>query len=163
MDRLFFGVMGHRDAGKSTTWNSLFGREVRTGKRPRSLELGGGECAEVFLISGSPEERHEYAGDRLADQECRIVLCSMQYIDTVRQTLAYVVGEGFDLHVQWLNPGHDDPGHVPDSLGLAPWLLHHGATLSIRDGKLTPGRRVGEIRQTIHGWARARGLTFRCP
>lgn len=80
-ERLFVGVLGHRDAGKSTTWNTLFGATVRTGQYPRTLNLFPGECAEVFLISGSPEERGLYAGDILANQACRIVLCSMQYRD----------------------------------------------------------------------------------
>ncbi len=51
--RLFVGVLGHRNSGKSTTWNTLFGTTVRTGKYPRTLELYGGECVDVFIISGS--------------------------------------------------------------------------------------------------------------
>ena len=135
---------------------------VKTGQYPRTLNLFPGECAEVFLISGSPEERGLYAGDILANQACRIVLCSMQYIETVRRTLDYVAEEEFDLFVQWLNPGRNDLGENFDRLGLAPWLLGHGATLSIRDGKAPPAPRVEEIRQFIYGWARARGLIFPC-
>ena len=100
MDRLFIGVLGHRKAGKSTTWNTLFRRTVKTGKAPRPLRLNGGACVDVFLVSGSHEERNLYAGDVLANQDCRIILCSMQYIEAVRQTLEYVVDEGFDFHVQ---------------------------------------------------------------
>jgi hypothetical protein len=161
-DRLFVGVLGHRNAGKSTTWNTLFGATVRTGQRPRTLTLNGGECVDVFLISGSPEERQLYAGDILKEQDCRIVLCSMQDVEGVRKTLDYVAGEDFDLLVQWLNPGYNDPGEVYDRLGLAAWLLGHGATLSIRDGKEPPKRRTEELREFIHGWAKARGLTFAC-
>lgn len=134
-------------------------REVRA----RALTLYGGECVEVFLVSGSPEERHLYAGDILADQTCRIVLCSIQYTDAVRRTLDFVVEEGFDLFVQWLNPGYSDAGENYDRLGLMPWLLGHEATVSMRGGTALPGPRAEEIRQFIHGWAKARGLTFACP
>jgi len=74
-DRLFVAVLGHRRSGKSRTWNELFGRRVNTRAQSRMLELRPGECVEVFLISGSNEERGEYAGDVLDDQTARIVLC----------------------------------------------------------------------------------------
>jgi len=162
-ERLFVGVLGHQNSGKSTTWNTLFGATVRTGQYARTLTLYGGECVEVFLISGSPEERQLYAGDILKNQDCRIVLCSVQYTEAVRKTLDYVVEEGFDLFVQWLNPGRSDSGENYDRLGLMPWLLGHNATVSMRDGKIPPFRRTEEIRQFIHGWAKARRLTFACP
>lgn len=161
-DRLFVGVLGHRNAGKSKTWNTLFGRTVRTGPNARTLALYGGECAEVFLVSGSHEERGLYAGDIIGQQDCRIVLCSMQYVEEVRQTLDYVVGAGFDMHVHWLNPGWADSGETYDRLGLGPWLLGHGATLALRSGKADPIPRTEELRQAIYGWAKARSLTFPC-
>ena len=57
-DRLLIGVLGGHNSGKSHTWNELFqsGGDVRTGKHPRPLVLWQGECVEVFLVSGSPEE-----------------------------------------------------------------------------------------------------------
>ncbi|HWW63510.1 MAG TPA: hypothetical protein VNZ43_02000 [Sphingomonadaceae bacterium] len=161
-ERLFVAVLGHRDAGKSTTWNTLFGGTVRTGKHPRNLELFAGECCDVFLVSGSPEERDEYAGDILADTDCRIVLCSAQYIDAVRATFSYVIEAGFDLYIQWLNPGFRDSGESYDRLGLVPQLLAQGATFSIRNGKTAPRLRTDELRQFIYGWAKARNLTFSC-
>lgn len=162
-ERLFVGVLGHRNSGKSTTWNTLFGATVRTGQYPRTLTLYGGECVEFFVISGSPEERQLYAGDILKKQECRIVLCSIQYTETVRRTLDFVTQEGFNIFVQWLNPGRNDTGENYDQLGLMSWLLGHGATVAMRDGQVPPGSRTEEIRQFIHGWAKARGLTFACP
>ena len=63
--RLLVGLLGARDNETSHTWNELFGKTVRTGKRPRQLELLPGECVEVFLASGSFEERGEYAGNIL--------------------------------------------------------------------------------------------------
>jgi hypothetical protein len=116
----------------------------------------------VFVISGSPEERQMYAGDILENQECRIVLCSIQYSETVRRTLEFATGEGFDLFVQWLNPGRNDTGENYDKLGLMSWFLGHGATVAIRDGQGPPVPRTEDIRQFIHGWGRARGLTFAC-
>jgi hypothetical protein len=104
-DRLFVGVLGHRKAGKSTTWNTLFARTVKTGNNSRMLELRPGECVEVFLISGSNEERGKYAGEVLKNQRARIVLCSMQYVEEVRDTVGYVVEVDFRMYVQWLNPG----------------------------------------------------------
>jgi len=161
-DRLFVAVMGNRNSGKSTTWNTLFGATVRTGKYPRSLALYGGECCEVFLVSGSPEERGEYAGDILEDTACQIVLCSVQYTDSVQATFSYVTEAGFDLYVQWLNPGFSDSGESFDRLGLVPQLLAKRATLSIRNGKANLHSRTEELRQFVFGWAKARNLTFPC-
>src|ERR1017187_3287871 len=88
-ERLMVGVLGNRNSGKSHTWNTLFGRTVRTGGEPRHLTLRPGECVEVFLVSGSPEERHLYVDQILSGQSSRIVLCSMQYVDGVQHTLDY--------------------------------------------------------------------------
>ena len=163
MDRLFFGVLGNQDSGKSTTWNTLFGATVRTGQYARTLTLYGGECVDVFLVSGSFEERRLYAGDVLENQNCRIVLCSIQYVEDVRKTLDYVVEKQFTACIQWLNPGYHDNGDYYDRLGLGSWLLGHNAQLSIRNAKLPAGSRAEEIRQFIYGWAKARTLTVPCP
>lgn len=80
MDRLLVGILGNRNSGKSHTWNTLFGRTVRRGKSPRRLELRPGKCVETFLVSGSFEERGEYAGDILDNQSCQIVLCSLHAV-----------------------------------------------------------------------------------
>lgn len=161
--RLFVGVLGNRNSGKSATWNTLFGRTVRTGKNTRTLALYDGECVDVFLISGSPEERQLYVGDILEEQKCSIILCSIQYIEAVRNTLNYVVDNQFDIFVQWLNPGHSDAGDNYDRLGLIPWLVSHEATVAIRDGKKPPQQRTEELRQFIYEWAKAHKQTFRCP
>jgi len=161
-ERLLVGVLGHRNSGKSHTWNTLFGRTVRRGQQSRLLELRPSECAEVFLVSGSFEERDEYAGDILANQECRIVLCSIQYIGEVRATLDYFTENGFSLYVQWLNPGYSDPGVVPDHLGLLPSILDARSVVSIRDGRDASAARVQEIREFIYGWALYRNLIRSC-
>lgn len=165
MDRLFVSVIGNRNSGKSTTWNTLFGGTVRTGQNARSLGLYGGECVDVFLISGSFEEREKYAGEILDNQKCRIILCSTQYLAPTETSLAYAVEHGFEIYAHWLNPGWSDPaGMAFDRHGVMPWLLSRGATVTVRDGKRAPPKhRVEEIRQFVFGWAKARGLTYPCP
>jgi hypothetical protein len=160
-ERLFVAVMGQQNAGKSTTWNSLFGRTVRTGQHARHLELRPGECVEVFLISGSFEERKLYGPDVLGTQNASIILCSVQYVKQVQTTLDFALDNGFEVHVQWLNPGYSDAGEF-DKLGLVPVLLSRDATVSIRDGRLSPAERVQEIRELIYGWALYRNLIIRC-
>jgi hypothetical protein len=163
-DRLFVAVVGSRNAGKSTTWNHLFGHEVRTGKEPRRLWLDEeGHSTEVFLISGSNEERKKYAAEVLEDVDCRIVLCSVQYVEEAfDSTWNHIFAEKFAIYAQWLNPGHDDKEQW-DRLGLTNILLQHDALISIRDGRAGADRlnfRVEEIRQFIDGWASARGLVL---
>jgi hypothetical protein len=163
-DRLFVAVVGSRNSGKSTTWNTLFDHRVRTGKDPRRLDLGEGASTEVFLISGSNEERGLYAAEVLRDVDCRIVLCSVQYVQaTFESTWNHVFEAGFSIYAQWLNPGHDETDWF-DGLGLTNILLAHGGILSIRDGREGQARlnhRVEEIRQYIQGWAFARNLVTR--
>ena len=160
--RLLIGLLGNRNSGKSYTWNELFGKSVRTGKHPRQLELLPGECVEVFLVSGSFEERDEYAGDFLGSQDCRIVLCSLQYTEKVRETLSYLVDQDFHLYIQWLNPGYHDTDQMDDHLEIANGILMETSTLTIRDGKVDADDRLREIREFIYGWARYRELIFPC-
>lgn len=163
VDRLFVGVLGHRRSGKSTTWNELFGKRVNTSATSRMLRLRRGECVEVFLISGSNEERGTYAGDVLKSQKARIVLCSMQYVEEVCETIDYVLNHNFSMHIQWLNPGYSDPdAQYWDYLGIGNWLLSEGATVAMRSGKRKPASRVKEIRQVIYGWAAYRRLIVGC-
>jgi hypothetical protein len=116
------------------------------------------ECVEVFLISGSFEERKEYAGDVLKNQNASIVLCSMQYTEEVNSTIEYVVQTGFDIYVQWLNPGYTDARDYFDRLGLVNLLLSKKAVVSMRDGQIDPRSRVQEIKEFIYGWASYRQL-----
>jgi hypothetical protein len=161
-DRLFVGVLGNRNAGKSHTWNTLFNRTVRRGTQARPLTLRPGECVDVFLVSGSLEERQEYAGEILDNQDCRIVLCSMQYTDEVRRTLDYVVERAFDIYIQWLNPGFSDLGETWDRLGLVDQILAHRGLIALRTGQGNANDRVQEIREFIYGWALFRGLIHAC-
>jgi hypothetical protein len=182
-DRLFVAVVGARNSGKSTTWNTLFGRQVNTGKKPRRLDLlppghttvslvdetsiapsaDGGSTPvrpylDVFLISGSNEEKKRYAQGVLLDVKCRIVLCSVQYnADAFERTWNFAFEQGFQVYVQWLNPGYRADESY-DHLGLVNHLLSKRALMSMRDGRENLSERTEEIRQFIYGWAAARGL-----
>jgi hypothetical protein len=121
--------------------------------------VGAGLLVVVILVSGSPEERHLYVDQILAGQNCRIVLCSIQYVADVQRTLDYFINNNFALHVQWLNPGFNDPGPVADHLGLVDTILGtRRSIVSLRDGTQDAERRVQEIREFIHGWALYRDL-----
>ncbi len=158
-DRLFVGVLGNRKSGKSTTWNTLFGRTVHTGSNARMLQVRVNQSVEVFLISGSNEERQQYAGDILLNQNVRIVLCSIQYVQHATDTLDYIRDQDFWTYIQWLNPGYsDEDTQYWDHHGLANRLLGTGATMALRSGKRDPNSRVKEIREFIFGWASSRGL-----
>ena len=161
-NRLLVGVLGNPNSGKSHTWNTLFEQTVHTGSNPRHLKLRPNECVEVFLVSGSFEERGKYAGDVLKNQDSRIVLCSMQYTEEVSETLDYFVGNDFYLYIQWLNPGYSDGGQSFDSLGLVNQILSAPSLLSIRDGKINANSRVREIKDFIYGWAASRKLIKDC-
>lgn len=185
-DRLFVAVIGERNAGKSTTWNTLFGGTVKTGKKPRRLKLFAADSVDVRLINGSNEERHRslsdvltrpeldvfvisgsneekkrYAQKVLENVDCRVVLCSVQYVEEAFEwTWDYVISEGFSIYAQWLNPGHHGE-ETWDRLGLVNRLLANNAVVSIRNGRDGGTRlhaRVEEIRQYVHGWAGPRGL-----
>jgi 3',5'-cyclic AMP phosphodiesterase CpdA len=155
-------ILGHRNAGKSHTWNTLFNETVKTGKHARMLELRPNECVEVFLISGSPEERNLYAGDVLKNQDARIVLCSMQYVEHVVDTFTYIFEEDFWVYVQWLNPGHSDDAAYPDYLGLGNRLMFSGATITVRSGRDDATSRIRELREFIYGWSSFRRLIVSC-
>lgn len=157
-DRLLVAILGNRDSGKSTTWNRLFDGTVRTGKYERSLYLNRAQAVDVFLVSGSPEERDIEVGEILPEPPPQIVLCSTQYREDVTETFDYFFRKGYEVFVQWLNPGHCDLAAYDDALALQNFLLKKGATLQVRDGRLDPAPRVREIRQFILGWATHRDL-----
>jgi len=76
-NNLVIGLLGHRNSGKSSTWNELFQRTVKTGTEIRRLYLTKSKYIEVFLVSGSPEERYTYVGELIGDLKPRINLCLM--------------------------------------------------------------------------------------
>ena len=161
IDRLLICVLGKSDSGKSYTWNTLFGRTVKTGKKELQLRSDGcvEEWVEVFLVSGSPEERKKPIGDILGDQKCPIVLCSMQYPndenDDPYSTLDYFIRQDFFLYVQWLNPGYEETDKIADQL-LVDKILSARSVLSVRKVTKDDSDRVRELREFIYGWAKYR-------
>lgn len=93
MEKLLVAVLGDRNSGKSHTRNTLFGATVRTGKDERRLYFNSCEYVNVFLVSGSPEERETYVGELITAEKPKIVLCSTQYRDIVKDTF---------FHQKWL-------------------------------------------------------------
>jgi len=162
-DRIVVSILGNRNSGKSTTWNRLFDGTVRTGVHIRRLYFNASEFIEVFLVSGSPEERETYVGDIIGQQTPRIILCSIQYRADVTQTIDYFLEHGYSIYTQWLNPGFSDSGRQLDPLALVPYLLDRGAVFSIRDGTLPPEPRVQELSDFLYGWAHSRNLILANP
>jgi hypothetical protein len=157
-DKLVMAILGHRNAGKSSTWYELFGEQVRTGQSTRTLHLTKSHyIEEVFLVNGSPEEREEPIEQIIGAQQPKVVLCSTQYVED-NETFQYFIDNGYELYVQWLNPGYKDQEGYDDELDLVQFLLSAGATVAQRDGTLPLNDRVKEIRQFIFGWASARNL-----
>lgn len=159
-DRLVIGVLGNRNSGKSLTWNTLFGKTVKTGKSERQLWLSQTEWINVFLVSGSPEERETYVGDIINDASPHIVLCSMQYRADVTQTIDYFAKHNYSFIIHWLNPGFSDPIKIEDSIQLIPYILNRNSLVGIRDGKADPAQRVDEIKEFLRGWASMRGFLY---
>jgi len=157
-DRLLVSVLGNRHTGKTTTWHTLFGASVNTGKHERKLYLNSAQWVKVFLVSGSPEERKMSIETMLAGKLPAVVLCSTQYRATVKSTYDYFFRNDYEVFTQWLNPGHGEAKKYPDNLGLGAHLLNEGVTLQIRDGRGDPTQRVKELRQFILGWAAYRNL-----
>lgn len=158
MEKLLVSVLGHRNSGKSTTWNTLFGRRVRTGSALRRLYFRDGTYIEVFLVSGSPEERGKYVGDILNHSTPAIVLCSMQYIEGVEGSFDYFASQAYDLFVQWLNPGHCDESAYDDSLNIGAYVSSKNGMLEVASGKGDPSERIGRISEYLYAWAKERKL-----
>jgi hypothetical protein len=163
MERLLVAVIGNRHSGKSHTWNTLFEEKVKTGKYQRALCVGKSEYVDVFLASGSPEERRKYVGKIIADKGARIVLCSIQYTEEAWDTVDYFLNRGFFPFVHWLNPGYSDPGKQPDELGLISYITFKRSLLGIRDAQGDATARVEELRDFIRGWAKSRNLIREAP
>ena len=71
MPHLAVTTLGHRNSGKSLTWNTLFGATVKTGTLERKLYLNKAQYVNAFLVSGSAEERDAYVGDLITVEKPR--------------------------------------------------------------------------------------------
>ncbi|ACS80198.1 hypothetical protein [Maridesulfovibrio salexigens] len=160
-DKLLIAVLGHSNSGKSTTWYKLFGKSrLNTGSRLRELVLNETQSIDVFLINGSPEERGKTVEEILRGKTPEVVLCSTQYRKEVTATFDYFFDNGYDVYVQWLNPGFKDKGSYTDRLGIEDYLIRNGATVHKRDGQCDPSQRVQEIREFILQWGLSRKLVY---
>jgi hypothetical protein len=155
--KLLVGVVGNPNSGKSYTWNILFNREVRTGQNLRRLYLDENEYIEVFLVSGSPEERGMYVDELIRVKNPKIVLCSIQY-DYYKNTIDYFISKQYFMFIQWLNPGYRDICNLDDTLGLIDYIIFKDSLMGVKDGKIDATKRVGEIRDFIYGWSKTRKL-----
>lgn len=153
MPHLAITILGNRNSGKSRTWNTLFNATVKTGKNERRLYLNRAQYVNAFLVSGSPEERDEYVGEIITVEKPSLVLCSTQYVASVRETYDFFFDNGYDVQVQWLNPGYSDCSRYDDHLNLLPYLLQRGASVQMANGRSDPRSRVRSIVQAILGWA----------
>jgi hypothetical protein len=157
-DRLAVVVFGNSNAGKSFTWYTLFAGAVKTGIYQRPFHLNCAQTVDVFLVVGSAEERGVHISSILPPDLPTIVLCSANYQASVTQTFDFFLNHGYDVVVQWLDPGHHDTVPNRDSLGIRDYLLVRGATIQVRDGKVPALHRTEEIRQVVLGWATYRDL-----
>ncbi len=158
MERIAFVVMANRHSGKSRTWYDLFGRKVSKGRK--KLMFNKKEFATVYVLSASSEEKRVSLSSRLGSQRPKILLLSIQYIQSGYESFNFLIEEGYDIRCIWLNPGFNDVSKKPefDHLGLVPYLLFRGVTLAIQSGKGRTKERVAAIRETIYGWASFRKL-----
>ncbi|MCK4663518.1 MAG: hypothetical protein KAT68_11675 [Bacteroidales bacterium] len=158
--KLLIGTLGVLHSGKTHTWNTLFKRVVKTGKNMRKLFLTDDEYVEVFLVSGSPGERHMYVGDIITAEKPEIILCSLQYTKEVIDTINYFIDNNYFLYIHWLNPGYTEQIEPPlfYTLGVINTLLSNDSLIGVRNAKTDVEGRVQEIRDFIYGWAKSRGL-----
>jgi hypothetical protein len=155
MSKLAILVIGRARSGKSTTWNRLFGRTVKTGTQLRDFPVGE-RTVSSFLVSASPQERKTVVSEIIGQADARLAFCSVQYGADARDTIDYFLANGFSIYAHWLNPGYGDDEAVAYTQGLVSYLLHSGAVLAIRDATGDPAERVQEIRDFVAGWASSR-------
>lgn len=158
-DKIVVAVLGNQKSGKSSTWNTLFGRVVRSSKHERRLWFNKYEWVNVFIVSASAEEKG-IGIDKIIPKEIpKIVLCSMQYTKDVRKTIEFFHNKGYEFYVQWLNPGRNDNRKQSDDENIFQHLLHLEAVSSIVNAQHDDVQlRVNAINHYVYGWAKSRGL-----
>ncbi|MFH1320463.1 MAG: hypothetical protein ABII90_07410 [Bacteroidota bacterium] len=159
-ENLLVGILGYRGSGRSHTWNTLFGRNVRTGKLNRRLYLGKNEYVEVFLVNGSPGERKMKVEKIITVGKPAIVLCSFQYKKSAVQAIDWFIKNDYFLYFHWLNPGYKASNIYIDYFNYKDKIFSASSLFGVRNGKLPPRDRAQEIRDFIYGWAKSRDLIF---
>ena len=116
--KLFVVVLGEPKSGKSSTWETLFGRRIQKGIK--ILSLNKYIQTTVYIFISSPQENY-WTKERfqkefkIADSKSNIILCSLQTtltgnmnrrnIVTKEDVLEIASKNGYDIFIQWLNPG----------------------------------------------------------
>lgn len=128
-------VLGHSNAGKSSTWYELFGRRIYSGIKQLTL---GDVRHSVFVKNTSPEESgkeisilillrntsFEENGLEISKYISSLdglpltIFCSVQYVDRGLKTLDWFRDNGYYLYIQWLNPGYKDEKEYEDTLAI---------------------------------------------
>ncbi len=148
--KLLIAVLGNEGSGKTTTWINLFERKVHTGKNLRNLNIQSFKIP-VFLINESPLERKTKLEYILPENDPDIVISSFLYHKDVVQNFDYFIKRDYQIYVQWLNPGYNDPNLKAFFYndGIINYLLSFGATITIKNAKDNPQVRVNEIKNYI--------------
>ncbi len=151
--KLVIGVLGNYRAGKSKTWHTLFGREVRTGKHPRKIWIHNLQIP-VFLINCAPLDRGVELKYIMPNKDPEIVLCSFLYHKDVKDNINYFFDRNYQMYLQWLNPGYEDENDkvLFYNVGIINYLMSKGAVIAVKNGKNNPKERVNEIRNYLYSW-----------
>ena len=151
--KLLIGVLGNLGSGKTTTWNKFFNRNVHTGKNIRKIEINGIKIP-VFLISTSPLERKTDLKYILPEKDPQIVICSFLYHKKVKANFEYFISRGYELYIQWLNPGFNDANEkfLFYNDGIINELLSYNATVSVKNAKTNESQRIEELKNFIFSW-----------
>ena len=163
INKLVVMALGDRNAGKSTTWHSLFNlfineedrKSVKTGKGERKLYLSKTEYIYVYLINGSPQERKTPVSKIIQGKTPNIVCCSIQYVEDAKETIDYFIEHKYQFFVHWLNPGFGNTGEVEDVLDLKSYILKDKKSkFFIKNGKEEDLKeRTTEMKEFLHKWA----------
>ena len=158
-NKLLISVLGNCNAGKSSTWKQLFGRQVRTSSTGNSkrLTFDDGKYIDVVVINGSPQERGKEIEDVLKNKLPYIVLCSVQYTIRAIENYKYFFDEGYHMYVQWLNPGYNDHSKYEDIKGIASYVLNNSGELHEQDGQSNIDLRVEELKTYLYNWGKQHG------
>lgn len=116
--KLFVVILGEPKSGKSSTWNALFERRIQKGKK--ILKLSDYLQTTVYIFVSSPQENY-WTKERflkelkIANNTSNIIFCSLQThltgnmnrrnVVTAREVLEIASKNGYDIFIQWLNPG----------------------------------------------------------
>jgi len=166
--------MGEQGSGKSSTWESLFGRKHLSGLR--LLQLNRYIFTKVLLFVSSPQENYwtktkflQTFKNRERGESPDIVLCSLQTSITNNMALRQVVSSkdiidymndnGFDIFIQWLNPGFNSG--IDNTPNITNQVMSYCETDSVigikkENATIDPAERTERLRDVILGWVQSK-------